>query len=65
MPHLCWMSGAWIVLAPCLERGVLGLAQLLDLLVAKTAVHMIINHAGGLHMGIADRGADKLEAALF
>lgn len=26
---------------------------------------MVIDHAGGLHVGVADRGTDKFEAALF
>ena len=33
------------------------------LAVAKAGDEVVVDHAGGLHEGVADRGADKTEAA--
>src|SRR2546430_3709365 len=33
--------------------------------ILKTTFHVIIHHAGCLHVRVADRGSDKLEAALL
>src|SRR2546425_11480118 len=36
-----------------------------SLSIFKTAYHVVVHHAGRLHMRVADRGADELEAALL
>src|SRR5207244_10715884 len=33
--------------------------------ILKAAFHMIVHHAGRLHVRVADRGADELEATLL
>ena len=36
-----------------------------DLPVAETVDHVIVDHAGGLHVGVDDGGADEVESPLF
>src|SRR3989442_3182205 len=36
-----------------------------SLSIFKTAYHVVVHHAGRLHVRVADRGADELEAALL
>ncbi len=36
-----------------------------EILFKRTIRQMIIHHTGGLHVGIADRCAEKLKAAFF
>ena len=35
------------------------------LAVAEAGDEVVVDHAGGLHEGVADRGSDKTEAAFF
>src|SRR3989442_1895518 len=36
-----------------------------SLSIFKTSYHVVVHHAGRLHVRVADRGADELEAALL
>jgi hypothetical protein len=45
-----------------LERS---LAFCYKLIIPEAADQMVVDHADGLHEGVANRGADELEAVVF
>ena len=48
-----------------LRLALFGDGQFFDLRVTKAGNHMVVHHAGGLHMGVDDGAAHKFEAAFF